>query len=246
MLSVAAVIGAVVDVELLRDVLGHQNQFEFLDALDLLLARQILNETGQARRVTFSHDLIRTAAIERQSSAQQTQRLHEAVALRLETLAGQGKAVSNAKLAEHFLSADIRDKAHHYLLQAGTDAVSAFAHRDAIPLLEKARQIMPAGTAASQEYQLDMQLAKAYAAIARRDRNGTGWIDSYREVHLQRMPDEASFNGFKRVVNGSRIDFIFHSAELKAISATIERDRSPEGKFASDHYAVTAVLEYGN
>jgi endonuclease/exonuclease/phosphatase family metal-dependent hydrolase len=88
--------------------------------------------------------------------------------------------------------------------------------------------------------------SKAYAAIARRDGNGTDWIDSYREVHLQRMPVEASFNGFKPVVNGSRIDFIFHSAELKAISATIERDSSPEGKFASDHYAVTAVLEYAN
>ena len=52
-LSVAAVIGAVVDVELLRDVVSHHDQFEFLDALDLLLARQILNETGQARRVAF-------------------------------------------------------------------------------------------------------------------------------------------------------------------------------------------------
>jgi endonuclease/exonuclease/phosphatase family metal-dependent hydrolase len=86
--------------------------------------------------------------------------------------------------------------------------------------------------------------SKAYAAMASRDGNRAGWIDSYREVHPQRMPDEASFNGFKPVVKGSRIDFIFHSPELKATSATIERDRSPEGKFASDHYAVTAVLEF--
>ena len=164
MLSVAAVIGAVVDIELLRDVLGHPDQFEFLDALDLLLARQILGETGQARRVAFSHDLIREAALERQSSTQQTQRLHEAVALRLESLAGEGKAVSSAKLAEHFLSAGIRDKAFHYLLQAGTEAVSAFAHRDAIAVLEKARKVMPAGTESAQEFQLYSQLAKAYAA----------------------------------------------------------------------------------
>jgi endonuclease/exonuclease/phosphatase family metal-dependent hydrolase len=87
--------------------------------------------------------------------------------------------------------------------------------------------------------------SKAYAAIARQNGNGAAWlVDSYREVHAQRMPDEASFNGFKPVVKGSRIDFIFHSAELKANSATIERDRSPEGRFASDHYAATAELEF--
>ena len=165
MLAVAAVIGNVIDIELLRDVVGHQDQFEFLDALDLLLARHILNETGQARRVTFTHDLIREAVLERQASSQQTKRLHEAVALRLEGLAREGKPVSSAKLAEHFLSADIRDKAFHYLLQAGTDAVAAFAYRDAILLLEKAREIMLAGTAAKLEFQLCSQLARAYAAV---------------------------------------------------------------------------------
>jgi endonuclease/exonuclease/phosphatase family metal-dependent hydrolase len=86
---------------------------------------------------------------------------------------------------------------------------------------------------------------KAYTAITRPDEHGTPTlVDSYREVHPQRMPDEASFNGFKPVVKGSRIDFIFHSAELKATAATIERDRSPAQKFASDHYAVTAVLHF--
>jgi endonuclease/exonuclease/phosphatase family metal-dependent hydrolase len=87
--------------------------------------------------------------------------------------------------------------------------------------------------------------SKAYAAIARPNGSGGAWlVDSYREVHPERLPEEASFNGFKPVLRGSRIDFIFHSEELKATSATIERDRSPEGKLASDHYAVTAVLEF--
>jgi endonuclease/exonuclease/phosphatase family metal-dependent hydrolase len=88
--------------------------------------------------------------------------------------------------------------------------------------------------------------SKPYALIAGHDRNTSGsLVDSYREMHPLRKPDEASFNGFKPVVNGSRIDFIFHSAQLKATAATIERQRSPEGKFASDHYAVTAVLAWG-
>ncbi|MBL8808777.1 MAG: protein kinase [Planctomycetaceae bacterium] len=163
-LSVAAVIGAVVDVDLLNDVVGHSDQFEFLDALDLLLARQILTETGQARRVAFAHDLIREAATERHGSTQHTKRLHEAVARRLEQLVADGKSVSNAKLAEHFLSAEITDKAFCYLLKAGTEAVSAFAFPDALVLLEKALEIKPVGVDKKLELELYLQLATAYSA----------------------------------------------------------------------------------
>ena len=42
------------------------------------------------------------------------------------------------------------------------------------------------------------------------------WIDAYRAVHPVRRPDEASFNGFKPVVDGSRIDFVFHTADFAA------------------------------
>lgn len=83
-----------------------------------------------------------------------------------------------------------------------------------------------------------------YAAIARTDGNKEPWlIDSYREVHPKRWPDEASFNGFTGVRDGSRIDFIFHSAEWKSLSSTIERV-SENGRYPSDHYPVAAVLEF--
>lgn len=165
-LSVAAVIGAVVDVDLLRDVVAHADQFEFLDALDLLLSRQILNETGQARKVAFAHDLIREAVIERQATSQHLQRLHELVARRLEQLLAEGKPVSNAKLAEHFLAAGIHEKSFHYLLTAGTEAVSAFAFHDGIALLEKASEIRNANYLSVDSYQLHLQLARAYAAVS--------------------------------------------------------------------------------
>jgi endonuclease/exonuclease/phosphatase family metal-dependent hydrolase len=67
-------------------------------------------------------------------------------------------------------------------------------------------------------------------------------IDSYREVHPARSPDEASFHGFKGGTTGSRIDFIFHSRELIATEAAIDRTAGPAGVWPSDHYAVTAVL----
>ena len=66
--------------------------------------------------------------------------------------------------------------------------------------------------------------------------------DSYREAHPKRSPDEASFHGFHGTVVGSRIDFVLHSPELAATAADIDRHASAEGRFPSDHYAVSAVL----
>jgi endonuclease/exonuclease/phosphatase family metal-dependent hydrolase len=85
---------------------------------------------------------------------------------------------------------------------------------------------------------------RAYAVLAKPQGDAPAWlIDSYRETHPHRAPDEASFHAFKGTVTGSRIDFIFHSREFKATASTIERNASPTGKFPSDHYAVTAFLE---
>ena len=84
----------------------------------------------------------------------------------------------------------------------------------------------------------------AYAVLVRPDRTGAiRWIDSYREVHPRRMPDEASFNGFKGTQIGSRIDFVFHTDDFVATSSEIDRSAMPDGRFPSDHYPVTAVLK---
>jgi len=82
----------------------------------------------------------------------------------------------------------------------------------------------------------------AYRVFVRPDRpDAIRWIDAYRAVHPVRRPDESSFNGFKPVVDGSRIDFIFHTADFTATAATIDRT-SRDGRFPSDHFPVTAVL----
>jgi endonuclease/exonuclease/phosphatase family metal-dependent hydrolase len=69
------------------------------------------------------------------------------------------------------------------------------------------------------------------------------WADSYREVHPQRAPDEATFHGFKGGVAGSRIDWILHSRGFTATEASIVRPGQPP--YPSDHYPVTAVLRWG-
>ena len=85
----------------------------------------------------------------------------------------------------------------------------------------------------------------AYTLLLNRKEGTRPWlIDSYRQLNPKRSPEEASFNGFKALTKGSRIDFIFHTPELKPLSATIERVL-PKGRHASDHYAITAVLEFG-
>jgi endonuclease/exonuclease/phosphatase family metal-dependent hydrolase len=76
------------------------------------------------------------------------------------------------------------------------------------------------------------------------EHGGAQLIDSYRETHPDRQTDEASFHGFKGTIAGSRIDWILHTPELKATAATIDRAKSDDGHYPSDHYPVTATLEW--
>lgn len=71
---------------------------------------------------------------------------------------------------------------------------------------------------------------------------GVALIDSYRKAHPERSKDEASFHGFKGTVTGSRIDWILHTPNFKATAAEIIRPQN--GRFASDHYPVTAILAF--
>jgi len=84
----------------------------------------------------------------------------------------------------------------------------------------------------------------AYAVLTRPTApTAIRWIDSFRAVYPTRSPDELSFNGFKGGTVGSRIDFIFHTADFTATAAAIDRT-SRAGRYPSDHYPVTAVLQF--
>jgi endonuclease/exonuclease/phosphatase family metal-dependent hydrolase len=81
-----------------------------------------------------------------------------------------------------------------------------------------------------------------YAELLRAaDDDGPRYIDAYRSVHPDRMTEEASFHAFKGGREGSRIDWIFHSDDLKAAEANIDHTNQ-DGRYPSDHYPVTAVL----
>ena len=125
-----------------------------------------------------------------------------------------------------------------------------FDHRGVVARREAARvlaeQIGPIAAGVPAILTGDFNLHEdnpAYAALVKPGQpDWIAWIDSYRTRHPQRQPDEASFNGFKGTVKGSRIDFVFHTAHFQATAAAIDRT-SRNGRYPSDHYPVTAVLE---
>ena len=74
------------------------------------------------------------------------------------------------------------------------------------------------------------------------DATGRPLVDSYRIIHPERKPDEASFGGWEGRTEGRRIDFILHSADFTPTAAAIVRT-SYDGHWPSDHYPVTATLQ---
>lgn len=68
--------------------------------------------------------------------------------------------------------------------------------------------------------------------------------DAYRETHPKISPDEASFHGFKGDPKGLRIDWILHTDAFAATDATIDHARMDNGHYPSDHFPVTATLQW--
>lgn len=66
-------------------------------------------------------------------------------------------------------------------------------------------------------------------------------IDTYRKLHPERQPDEATFHAFSGKREGSRIDWILVSPEFAPAEAAIDRFHK-DNRYPSDHFPVTAVL----
>jgi endonuclease/exonuclease/phosphatase family metal-dependent hydrolase len=67
-------------------------------------------------------------------------------------------------------------------------------------------------------------------------------VDAYRQAH-RGGADESTYHGFGRAPESAPIDWILVSGHFKVVDAAV--DRSREGKlFPSDHYPITAVLNW--
>ena len=84
----------------------------------------------------------------------------------------------------------------------------------------------------------------AYQILTKAGTSPAPFTDSYREIHPQPSPDEATFHAFTGKTAGSRIDFILHTAQLQAADAQILRTPAKDGVYPSDHYPITAILRW--
>lgn len=137
-LSVAAVIGAEFDAELLSRAAEEPVEI-VLDSLDRATeAGLVAARPSRLGRFSFSHALIRQALYAGLGTARRAQ-LHAHVGAAIEDLAGPERA--SATLAQHFTQAVAlgeSPKAIDYNIAAGHEAVADLAFEDAVPYFERA------------------------------------------------------------------------------------------------------------
>ena len=79
-----------------------------------------------------------------------------------------------------------------------------------------------------------------YNVLARA--NGVAsFVDSYRAIHPKKCLREGTFSQWIGRREGSRIDWILHSAEFLTLNASINY-MNEEGRYPSDHYPAQAIL----
>jgi endonuclease/exonuclease/phosphatase family metal-dependent hydrolase len=75
--------------------------------------------------------------------------------------------------------------------------------------------------------------------------SGSGLVlhDSYRRLHPRMTDQEATYHPFNGVTAGHRFDWILHTPALIPLTSEIVRDQGPDGRWPSDHFAVTTVFQ---
>ena len=181
--NASAVIGAVVDIDLLNAVLPDLSESDVLDAIDLLIPRRVFRETGNAGRVEFVHDLLRELPYA-DLTASRRRSLHRRVGELLEERRARGQAVAAAVLADHFRIAEEHSKAFAYDIEAAAGALEAYAFNNAVAHLEDALKMMPEATDVATRNRLFEMLGIAHGSAGRLDEA----IAAYREA-LRHAPD---------------------------------------------------------
>lgn len=185
LLSVAAVIGTEIPYPLLRRASGATED-TVLDALDELLEKHLLAETGDGYR--FTHNLHRAVALESLSRARKL-RLHTDVA---HAIAGSSSAVDEhaEELAFHFLASNDRHLAIPHLIAAGQRAAALFANDQALDLLGSAHDLLriSADGVSSQEFGT---VVEAMGDVHARIGNAARSLELYKEAMRVLEPIDA-------------------------------------------------------
>jgi class 3 adenylate cyclase/tetratricopeptide (TPR) repeat protein len=192
----AAVIGRVVDVDLLAEVLADEGDAR--DARDLGLwsdLDEFVSWEGPSV-LRFRHDLVRDAAYEGLSHARRHE-LHRALALTIERRAGEATDPVAAELATHFGEGQLPEPAFRYARRAGDLARAQYANVDAAALyrraMARAGQVrdLPASTVADVAESLG-----DVAELAGRYHEALSAYDRARRLHrFQRERPDVSGHG---------------------------------------------------
>lgn len=169
LIAVAAVIGRVVDLDLLAQVLSSVPEHVLLDGVDELLSKRVFVEMATASRVEFGHDLLRELALS-DMSASRRRAIHRSIASALEENGKQESSrVPAATLAMHYLAGEQRQQAFEYLLKAAEDAVTAGAFENALKYLTSAEEQTQYESFEKNYFRLHSQLCLVNIALKRLD-----------------------------------------------------------------------------
>jgi tetratricopeptide (TPR) repeat protein len=189
----AAVIGAVVDIDLLRDVLSDQSESDVLDAIDLLIPRRVFRETSSPGRVEFVHDLLRELPYA-DLTASRRRSLHRRVGELLEQRRASGQTVAAAVLADHFRNAEQGPKASGYAIEAAEAAIDAYAFNNAIAHLNDALGLLPGDVDKATLYRLWDMKGIAFGSSGRLD-DAIGAYEKALEYALELVERATGFYG---------------------------------------------------
>lgn len=166
--QVAAAIGRNFSYAMLRAVLDYP-EAQLRSALDRLFRAGLVFHRGEPpeSEYWFKHALVQDAAYESLLKSRRTL-LHTRILRALETHFPELVQTQPEVLAHHALRADLIEKAIHYGLQAGRQALAHSANREAIQSLRQAIALIPslADAPSRLTQELDLQLALGQAELA--------------------------------------------------------------------------------
>jgi endonuclease/exonuclease/phosphatase family metal-dependent hydrolase len=107
------------------------------------------------------------------------------------------------------------------------------ALRDGLPAIVMGDFNSPADSTAGRPY---VELLTGVGDSAR------ALVDAYRATHPVPEPNEGTFNAFRGLIDGARIDWILVTPDIEVLEGDIER-RHERWRYPSDHFPVSAVLK---
>ncbi len=218
---VASAVGETFELDIVTDACGW-DEATVLDALGILLERQIARETGRTRfAFAFTHALIATT-IYGNIEPEKARLIHGRVAESIERLALDTDAVA-ATLATHFDAAGKAERAVPYYLRAARRAFAIFANSEALAAATRGLELV---TTPRERFDLLALRERVLGRLGERDRQRDD-LSELEELAMAR--DDA---------DAARCDVLGRRAELARLSGDI----AGEARLLDDFAAAAAAI----